>query len=141
LGTLASEIFEINFQKNLTEGPISFKPLVYNHYSISNTENNKISAITFWKKKNLFISVSEDSTLRLWDTEKNKQTDYIKLDVDNKGNKYKSDKGNMNKPTAINLHKDENDIAIGFIDGAVRVKNIFEIINNLKQKYYNCFIC
>jgi WD40 repeat protein len=121
LGTLASEIFEINFSKNLIEGPVSLNPLIFNHYSVSNTENNKISAIAFWQKKNLFISVSEDSTLRLWDTEQNKHIDYIKLDVDNKGNKYKSDKGNINKAVALHLHKDENDIAIGFVDGAVRV--------------------
>ncbi len=125
LGTLASEVFEINFAKNLIEGPVSFNPLIYNHYSLSNTENNKISGIAFWRKKNLFISVSDDCTLRLWDTEKNKQIDYIKLDVDNKGIKYKSDKGNINKALALHLHKDENDIAIGFIDGSVRVNYYF----------------
>lgn len=123
LGTLASEIFEINFAKNLIEGPVSFKPLIYNHYSLSNTENNRISAIAFWKRKNLFMSVSEDCTLRLWDINQNKQIDYIKLDVDNKGNKYKSEKGNINKASAINIHKDENDVAVGFIDGAVRVNS------------------
>lgn len=121
LGTLASEIIEIQFNKSLLEGEMSFNHLYYYHYSLSNTENNRISAMTYWHNKNFFISVSEDCTLRLWDEENNKQIDYIKLDVDNKGNRYKSDKGNINKPTSITLHKDEKDVAIGFIDGAVRV--------------------
>jgi len=121
LGTLASEVFEINFSKNLIEGSFTFTPLIYNHYSLSNTDNNKITGLAFWQRKNIFISVSEDCTLRLWDTNINKHIDYIKLDVDNKGNKYKSNKGNINKPTTIYIHKDENDVAIGFIDGAVRV--------------------
>ena len=122
LGTLVSEIFEIEFKKNLLEGPMIFKPLFYYHYSLSNTDNNKITGIEYWSKKNLFISVSEDSTLRLWNTDENKQISYIKLDVDNKGNKLKSNNGNMNKATALNIHADENDIAVGFLDGTVRVK-------------------
>jgi WD40 repeat protein len=134
LGTLGSEIFEIEFIKNILEGPLKIKPLVYSHFSISNNENNKINALTFWAKKNMFISISEDITIRIWDLEKNKQIDYLKLDVDNKGNKYKSEKGNNNKPTCMHLHKDENDLAIGFIDGAVRVNKKFN--NSILSIYF-----
>lgn len=121
LGTLGSEIFEIFFEKNLLEGPLKIKPFVFSHFSMSNTESNRISDLSFWTKKNMFISVSEDCTLRVWDLENNKQVDYVRLDIDNKGNKYKSEKGNINKATCLHLHKDENDLAIGFIDGAIRV--------------------
>ena len=122
LGTLGSEIFEIEFLKNLLEGPLEIRSFVYSHFSMSSNENNKISALAFWAKKNMFISVSEDCTLRIWDLEKNKQIDYVKLDIDNKGNKFKSEKGNINKATCLHLHRDENDLAVGFIDGDVRVK-------------------
>ncbi len=69
----------------------------------------------------MFISVADDCTMRIFDPYNNKQISYIKLDIDNDGNKIKHEKGNFNKGTAIDLNSKETEIAIGMTDGTFRV--------------------
>ena len=69
----------------------------------------------------MFISVADDCTLRIFDPSNNKQISYIKLDIDNHGNKIKHEKGNFNKGMAIDMNSKETEIAIGMNDGTFRV--------------------
>jgi WD40 repeat protein len=129
LGTLGSEIFELEFDGSFLGENFKANNILASHFSTSNAEINDINGITFWPSKELFLSVSDDCTLRFWDMSTNKHMDYMKLDLDNDGNKIRVDQGNPNKATCITINSSETAIAIGFIDGSFRVYlNLYRFI-------------
>ena len=124
LGTLGSEIIELEFENdNFLNGTFRQKNILSSHFSSSSNENNQINDITYWKAKDMFISVADDCSMRIFDPCNNKQISYIKLDIDNDGNKIKHEKGNFNKGMSIDLNSRESEIVIGMNDGTFRVKN------------------
>jgi microtubule-associated protein-like 6 len=129
LGTLSSEIFELTFStSNILTGDFTSTNYLYGHYSQSREDANEINGISYLTKKDLFVTVSDDSTLRFWDAEKNKQVEYFKLDIDNNGQKIKNSEGlNISKAQCVDGNLKETHIAVGFIDGSVRIYCIQDV--------------
>jgi WD40 repeat protein len=124
LGTLGSEIFELEFEGSFLNGNFKAHNILASHFSTSNAEINDINGLAYWPSKDLFVSVSDDCTLRFWDIATNKHMDYLKLDLDNEGRKIKSEQGNINKATCVHISPAETSLVIGFIDGSFRVNKL-----------------
>lgn len=138
LGTLSSEIFELVFESgSILYGDYKAENYLSSHYSSSSNEPNEINGLVYLPKKDLFVSVSEDSTLRFWDMNENKQMGYFRLDVDNNGQKLKNSEGlNLNKALCVDVNSHETHLVIGFIDGSVRLYSIEDEF--LISKIINC---
>ena len=132
LGTLSSEIYELIFPSgNMLYGDFELKHYLSAHYVSSSTETNEINGLTYMPGKDIFITVSDDATVRFWDHEENKQIEYFKLDLDDSGKKISSQEGI--KGACVDIDRSESQMAIGFIDGIIRIYSIdnFEIIKEI----------
>lgn len=76
VGTYGSEIYEcelsdalVNKNTVLKEG----RPVLAGHYTPNCKWTNEVWALAVLRKTNLFVSASDDATLRLWDAETHKQ--------------------------------------------------------------------
>ena len=58
------------------------KLLVNGHYSPSTKDNNEVWGLSSVPGKDQFVSVSDDATLRVWDTKTKKQIRFIALNLD-----------------------------------------------------------
>lgn len=67
IGTRGSEVFEVNF--NISSSDISVKNVITaGHYSPCRKDNNEVWGLDVFPNKDQYISVSDDSTLRVWST-------------------------------------------------------------------------
>lgn len=140
LGTLSSEIYELVFSSgSMLYGDYEAKHYQSAHYSTSSAETNEIKGLTYWPGKDIFVTVSDDATVRFWDVEENKQMEFFKLDVDDNGKKIVSQV--MIKPICVDIDKNETNMSIGFIDGSIRVYSIdnnFEVVKLINSRNTPC---
>ena len=138
LGTLSSEIFELVFSSdNILSGDFQVKHYLSAHYATSSTEVNEINGLVYWPGKELFITVSEDVTVRFWDVQENKQMEYFKLDIDDNGKKI----SNLMKASCVDIDCNELHMAIGFTDGSIRIysiENNFEVVKVINLRNSSC---
>ena len=124
LGISSGDILELFFNKNiLEEEKPSIKVYNSSHYSTHYSEINEITSITYWKKLNMFITTSEDKTIRFWNLETKRQSNFIKINEDI-------------KPTCSTISRSENYLAIGFNSGNIKFYSTldFQIGKDLKER-------
>jgi microtubule-associated protein-like 6 len=117
IGTISGEIMEFTFDKDIIDKDYNVELFNYSHFSTHSQENNEIISILYWKSKNLFISISEDCTIRIWNINENKQEKFIKLEevkVD------KSSNISEKKPKSADLSPNEEELIIGFSNGNIK---------------------
>ena len=109
MGTSSGDILELIFKKNILEKD---KPeiIIYNssHYSNSENQMNEITSICFWKKLKVFVTTSEDRTIRLWDIDNRRQKTFILIEKEM-------------KPTALTFSNKEDCFVVGFNNGNIRL--------------------
>ena len=116
LGTIASEILELKFEKDYLNSEYTVNYFMSGHFSTSSSENNQITGMTYWKAKNVFLTTCEDGTLRFWNYEDNKQKDFLRFDNED----------GVFKPTSVTLSPNEEKLFIGFSNGMIRVYAVKE---------------
>jgi WD40 repeat protein len=131
LGTLGSEIFELDFEnENYVVGNFKASKIMSSHYSTSSTEVNEIRCIVYMKNIDMFASVGEDATLRLYDPKSNAMSYIMKLDYDEMGNKIK----NL-KPTSLDFNSKESEFVVGFNDGSFKLySGKYKILKSIKSR-------
>jgi len=80
-GTYASDIFEfdVNFASKTVGKP---RTLVNGHFAPCRKDNNEIWGLSIFPNKEMYISGSDDATLRIWDTKTRKMLKCVRLDID-----------------------------------------------------------
>ena len=73
--------------------------------------------------------MSDDATLRIWDTKARKQVKLVRLDIDDKGKEFPLDKAtnelsHTTRARAVAISNDEKYCAVGFRDGSLRIYDI-----------------
>ncbi len=136
LGTLGGEIFEIIFETSYCEGNFNPKFYTASHFSSNSSENNEITSILYWKSKDLFITTSEDSTIRFWNYKENRQENFLKVNIENPSDQ--KDKFEL-KPTAADISKNEDTLAIGLNTGSIRFyyTKDFKILKEINERKSN----
>ena len=135
IGTLTGEIFELIFDENILNGEFKVNYLNNSHFSLNAHENNEIISILYWKSKNLFISISEDGTIRIWNINENKQIKYII--VKSEIIVAKSSDLTEKKPASADLSPNENELIIGFSNGEIRKFSTRDNFNEIFKKSFS----
>lgn len=83
-------------------------------------------------KKDIYVTCSDDATLRVWDIPTRKQIRVVKLNIDVSGKEMALDPAtqelsNATKGRCLDISPDEKFCAVGFRDGSFR---IYEIQSN-----------
>jgi WD40 repeat protein len=67
VGTFGSEVYQvpIDFTKKSIGAP---KVIVQGHYSPCKKDNNEVWGLAAFPNKDQYVTVSDDATLRVWDT-------------------------------------------------------------------------
>jgi WD40 repeat protein len=127
LGTIAGEIYELNFERDIFNSDYNSINYISSHYSTSSKENNQITDIVYWKSNDLFITSCEDGTIRFWNCNDNKIENYLRFDNNEKNENL--------KPTCITLNNNENLLVIGFNLGNIKFYNTnnFELTKEIKD--------
>lgn len=77
----------------------------------------------------MYATVSDDATLRIWDSKTRKQIKLVRLDLDQEGKEFPLDPktnelSHATRARAIGISKDEKFAVVGFRDGSIRVYDI-----------------
>ncbi len=108
IGTSSGEILELIFEKNILDDKKPTETIYnYSHFSFNPKELCEITSISYWKKLNMFVTTSEDKTIRFWDLNNKTQYNFIKINEDI-------------KPTAASFSIKEDIFAVGFNNGIIR---------------------
>jgi len=94
VGTKGSEIYEFSCQESkLSEKTNwSFKNLIKGHYAPNSRGSNQVWAMAAYKNNDLYVTASDDGTIRLWSSIQKKQIKCFSLEIDIKGNKLPRNK-------------------------------------------------
>ena len=120
IGKISSEIYEICFSDRsiTTQGNHEINKILMTHCTVSmnSTFPNELSAILYLKNNNVFITVGEDWTLRIWDNNTNKLNKVVRLD--NENGKLKG------HGKCLAVDDKETVICVGFKELCVKVKSL-----------------
>lgn len=129
-------LFVGNFGHEVWKLPVQFQSkragqaenLIYGHYAPLYKDNNEAWGMSVLSNKDQVVTVSDDSTMRIWDVVNHKQLKCISLLEDAKSQPIPKDaktkenaKGTMGR--AVEASPSGNHIAIGMRDGSLRVYN------------------
>ena len=124
LGTSSGDILELIFGKNILDDDKP-KIQIYNssHFSLNSIDINEITSISYCKKYSLFVTTSEDKTIRFWNLETKKQNNFILIDEDI-------------KPTSSTFSINEDYFAVGFNTGIVKfyLTSNFHVEKELRER-------
>jgi WD40 repeat protein len=67
------------------------KVITQGHYSPCRKDNNEVWGLVSFPRKELYVTVSDDCTLRVWDAPTRKQIRLVKLTLDAQGNELPLD--------------------------------------------------
>lgn len=128
VGTFGHELWKvpINLQQKKSGAA---ENLIYGHYAPLTKDNNEAWGLTIVPNKDQAVSVSDDSTLRVWDLTSHKQIKCVSLLEDAKGALMPKDaatkennKGTMGR--CVDVSPSGSHCAIGLRDGHLRVYTV-----------------
>ena len=98
------------------------------HYSPSLKDNNEVWGLNIIPNKEMYITVSDDCTLRVWDSNSKRQIKCVSFLNDEAGIPYPEDPAtkepsNACKGRTVDVSLDGKTCAVGFRDGSVRIYN------------------
>ena len=103
------------------------KNLISGHYAPCNKDNNEIWGMAvFPKAQSMYVTASDDATLRVWDSKTRKQLKCIPLNIDQAGKEMPLDPvtmelSNATKARSVDVTPDGKLCAVGFRDGSYRI--------------------
>lgn len=125
VGTFGHEIYEMQMDLRAKRAGAA-KNLIFGHYAPLMKDNNEAWGLSVLQNKDHVVSVSDDSTLRIWDVTNHKQVKAVSLLEDAKGNVVAKDpatkensKGTQGR--ACDVSPDGKLCAVGMRDGTLRV--------------------
>ena len=125
VGTYGSDIFEfeVNFAAKQVGKP---KTLVNGHYAPCKKDNNEIWGLAIFPSKEMYVTGSDDATLRVWDTKTRRMIKCVRLDIDKDGKEFPKDPktnelADSVKGRSVDVSPDGALCAIGFRDGSFRI--------------------
>jgi len=98
------------------------------HYCPNRKSLNEVWGLCVNKKKNEFITCSDDATLRIWDYKEKRQIRCIELNRDSKGKKLAIDKktkdiADQHKGRSVSISGNGKWIAVGMKKGPIIIIN------------------
>ncbi len=125
IGTFGHEVIEIAVDvptKKVGEAQV----LIHGHYAPMTKLTNEVWGLCPLQSRRQYVTVSDDATLRVWDTDSRKQLSLISLQVDKDGKEVKKNEktGDINllaQARAVDIDKSEEYLALGMRDGSLRV--------------------
>jgi len=128
IGTFGSEIFQvpIDMQKKGIGAP---KALIHGHFSPAKKDNNEAWGMAAFSQKDQVVSVSDDGTLRVWDTQAKKLIQTVDLNLNDKGQPLPVDPATKELPNgakgrSVCVSKNGKYCAVGFRDGSYRLYDV-----------------
>jgi WD40 repeat protein len=127
VGTFGHEIYSVSFNANSKQFGAAGEQLIAGHYAPLIKDNNECWGLTtIPTKTNFVVSVSDDSTLRIWNVEKHKQELALRLDVGADGKKVAPDAKTKENPhntmgRACDVSPDGSEVAVGMRDGTFKI--------------------
>ena len=136
VGTFGHEIYEVPI-KLATKQAGTPKNHIYGHYAPLYKDNNEAWGMSVFPNKDWVATVSDDSTLRIWDVNQHKQVKAVSLLEDEKNNAVPKDpatkenaKSTMGR--AVDVSPSGQHVAVGMRDVQLRVYTT----NNWKMIYH-----
>ncbi|KAL4498316.1 hypothetical protein ABPG72_013122 [Tetrahymena utriculariae] len=141
VSTFGSEIYQLKLQR-AGEGFVvqAFKQSMSGHYSPNGSWTNEVWGLDLFRDNHdLFVTASDDSTIRVWSISQHKQLKGASLNVNEKGEQLPLDTKNNNdffdssKARAVGAAPNGEGFLVGFKDGTLRfcdanlhVKKVFK---------------
>lgn len=122
VGTFGHEIYEVPIKLATKTVGAGIKNLIFGHYAPLYKDNNEAWGMSIFPNKDWVATVSDDSTLRIWDVTAHKQVKAISLLVDGAGKPIPKDattKENAHgtQGRAVDVSPDGKYVAVGMRDG------------------------
>jgi WD40 repeat protein len=128
VGLFSAEIYECS-PKNIEKGDMSVQTVLRSHYSHSTVWLNEVWGLErFNKNSDLYLTCSQDGTLREFSVSKKQMTRGCRLDIDEHGAvlsyetdpKKKGDMQDVGKLMCVGIDQNDKLAAVGCKDGTVR---------------------
>ena len=124
VGTLGSELYQVSIDipKKTIGAP---KKLLNGHYSPSMKDTNEVWGLAVFPNQTQYVSVSDDCTLRVWDSKTKKQIKAIALNVIQTALPIdpNSDEAIEVKGRSVDISPDGKICAVGFRGGFLNIYN------------------
>lgn len=120
LGTFSSDIYSIKGFPDLVE----IKKVMSGHYSPNLKWTNEIWGLCTSHIRNVYYSVSDDSTMREYSLDANKMLRLFNLNIDQQGTILRPDPITKDlqlksKARSVDINVDDSIIAVGFYEGTI----------------------
>eukprot|EP01015_Nassula_variabilis_P006389 TRINITY_DN1486_c0_g1_i2.p1 TRINITY_DN1486_c0_g1~~TRINITY_DN1486_c0_g1_i2.p1 ORF type:complete len:351 (+),score=77.49 TRINITY_DN1486_c0_g1_i2:65-1117(+) len=136
VGTYGAEIYELSTKdaKISEDTKFAVKELMKGHYTPQQKWTNEVWGLDVFKDGDRFASCSDDATLRIWSLSQRKILKWKNLNVDQNEKELPKDSKtgdyqDQAKARAIGLDQNNDYIAVGCLEGTVRVIDV----NTLKH--------
>lgn len=125
VGTRGSEVFYCEFDLKTAKIKVN-KVVTAGHYSPCRQDNNEVWGLSIFQNKDLYISVSDDATMRVWNTVDKKMDAIVKLNFDMAGKEMPLDPAtkelsSATKGRSVDISPNGKMAAVGFRDGSFRI--------------------
>lgn len=125
IGTRGSEIYEVDFKMTSPDIKLVHE-ITAGHYSPCRKDNNEVWGLCVVPKTDLYISVGDDATLRVWNAIDKKMERVVNLNYGSTGKELPPDTttkelSNGAKGRSIDVSLNGKMAAVGFRDGSFRI--------------------
>lgn len=125
IGTFGHEIVQTTFNaqnKSITNPQVR----IHGHYAPKLQDLNEAWGLSVFPNQDKYVTVSDDGTMRVWDTNQHTQHKLIKLTEDQKGAEIAKDTKTKDialttQGRSVDVSPDGAFIAVGMRDGSLRV--------------------